>query len=345
MGSTNRIWVEVDVYNNGEDSYESMLYMTVPKGLSYVNFDRLDTSKDVPILCSAPTASSNNTLKCDIGNPLPTYSKAHFRLYFQPRYGSEVKSSYDFYVVANSTNPEETYAKADNARVISMPIRVQTDMKVVGASHPQPVRHNASQFAQYAQKEKNEEADVGPEVIHVYEVKCEGPSDIANAEVTILWPSYTLTNKHFLYLLEQPVVEGPAECDHVDDVNPLALIIQRHNKFESYSLGSKYSTSSTHHLSLDTEESSLAGVHGSLKEDSDVAGGHFFTDSENGRDQYGRYYNHTTGRHYHRESSQASGGVSRTYNYNYTQSSRSYSSRGGYSRASDPDEYDRVSTF
>lgn len=118
MGSTERIWVDVEAYNNGEDSYESMMHMTVPQGLSYVNFQRMDTDprKDIPILCSAPTPS-NPTLKCDIGNPLPTYATAKFRVFFQPRYGSEVKSSYEFYVTINSTNPEEMYAKGDNQHV------------------------------------------------------------------------------------------------------------------------------------------------------------------------------------------------------------------------------------
>lgn len=48
-------------------------YMTVPPGLSYVNFEKkTDSRKDVPILCSAPSPSTNNTIKCDIGNPVST---------------------------------------------------------------------------------------------------------------------------------------------------------------------------------------------------------------------------------------------------------------------------------
>lgn len=229
MGSTKRIWVDVEVANNGEDSYETMLYMTVPQSLSYVNFDRLDTSKDVPILCSAPTPSTNNTLRCDIGNPLPFHSKARLRVFFQPRYGSDFKSSYDFLIVANSTNPEDVHKRGDNLIPVSFPIRVQTDMKVFGVSDPQPVRHNASLYKKF--EEKNSETEIGPEVTHVYEVKCEGPSDIEQAEVRILWPSYTLSGQHFVYLLEQPLVEGPAVCEHVDDVNPLALTLQRKGKW------------------------------------------------------------------------------------------------------------------
>ncbi|ODM94960.1 Integrin alpha-PS2 [Orchesella cincta] len=263
MGSTKRIWVEVEVANNGEDSYETMLYMSVPQGLSYVNFDRLDTSKDVPILCSAPTPSTNNTLRCDIGNPLPFHSKARLRVFFQPRYGSEIKSSYDFLVEANSTNPEDIHKRGDNLMPVRFPIRVQTDMKVFGVSDPQPVRHNATLWKK--NEEKDKESDIGPEVTHIYELKCEGPSDIEEAEVRILWPSYTLAGQHFVYLLEQPLVDGPAECDHVDDVNPLALTLSRKSKWQSRRVEQHHeehhhqiiTTGGGIEMDLDTEEALL----------------------------------------------------------------------------------------
>lgn len=276
MGSTDRIWVDVEVANNGEDSYETMLYMTVPQGLSYVRFDHLDRSKDVSILCSAPSPSTNNTLKCDIGNPLPFHSKARLRVYFQPRYGSEIKSSYDFHVVANSSNPEDIHKRGDNILPISFPIRVQTDTKVFGVSQPQPVRHNATFWKKFT--EKNSETEIGPEVTHVYEVKCEGPSDIEEAEVRILWPSYTLNGEHFIYLLEQPMVEGPAECDHVDDVNPLALTLQRKNKWLTRRTQELYNerrvvTTGGNLGDYDTEETLIRREQGGFRGTSTGAGG------------------------------------------------------------------------
>lgn len=51
---------------------------------------------------------------------MPTFATAKFRVIFQPRYGSEVKSSYDFHVTVNSTNPEETYAKVRYFRMGNM---------------------------------------------------------------------------------------------------------------------------------------------------------------------------------------------------------------------------------
>lgn len=189
MGSTERIWIEIQVENNGEDSFESMLYIKVPAGLSYVTADPLDTRKDIPILCSAPTPSTNNTVRCDVGNPLPTFAKARVRIYFQTRETSDPKRSFEFTVRVNSTNPEDGYRTGDNYREIVMPIEVATDLKVFGSSKPQPLPYNVT-F--YQGKAKLNESHIGPEVLHTYEVKCIGPSNIEEASVTIFWPSFTL---------------------------------------------------------------------------------------------------------------------------------------------------------
>jgi integrin alpha 8 len=333
MGSTERIYIDVEVYNNGEDSYESMMYMTVPQGLSYVNFEKTkDPRKDIPILCSAPTPSTNNTLKCDIGNPLPTYAAAKFKVIFQPRYGSEVKSSYDFDVTVNSTNPEEIYNKGDNIKGISLPIRVQTDIKVTGVSNPPTVLHNASLWKR--PDEPKSEAEIGPEVFHVYVVSCQGPSHIENAEVTILWPSYVNGDQHFLYLLEQPFIEGPGECEHVEDVNPLGLtIIHRNHNSIIFRDESRVSTTV-----LDTEESLIGGGEGrrgaggaSLSGGSSYSSSSSFSGGSAAGGGSAGFSNATSHREYHSEHKRVSSSKGHSQSYNY---SRSYSSFGESSRSS-----------
>ena len=41
LGTHSRINVRVRVENQGEGSYESMVYVTLPAGVSYVNVDRV----------------------------------------------------------------------------------------------------------------------------------------------------------------------------------------------------------------------------------------------------------------------------------------------------------------
>ena len=59
------------VQNEGEDAFEAVFELRVPPGLNYVNIEKLNTSSDIPVQCSAPAFINNNTLHCDIGNPLP----------------------------------------------------------------------------------------------------------------------------------------------------------------------------------------------------------------------------------------------------------------------------------
>jgi integrin alpha 8 len=73
LGSERRLELNVEVFNSGEDAFESMFYLTIPPGLNYINIERLGAdSSSVPVQCSAPSSATNNTLRCDIGNPLPS---------------------------------------------------------------------------------------------------------------------------------------------------------------------------------------------------------------------------------------------------------------------------------
>ena len=55
--------------------------------------------------------------------------------------------------------------------------------------------------------------------IESYKVENRGPSDIEEAEVYILWPSFHATDDPLLYLTAQPQIEGPGVCQYVSDVN------------------------------------------------------------------------------------------------------------------------------
>lgn len=72
LGSNEKLKVDVIVQNEGEDSFETTFDMTVPPGVNYVKIERLDDNEnDIPVQCSAPSIMTNNSLHCDIGNPLP----------------------------------------------------------------------------------------------------------------------------------------------------------------------------------------------------------------------------------------------------------------------------------
>lgn len=69
--------IKVSVNNAAEDAFEAAFFMTLPRGVGYAKMKRLeDSSSDVTVYCSQSSRGphGNATLKCDLGNPLPSDS-------------------------------------------------------------------------------------------------------------------------------------------------------------------------------------------------------------------------------------------------------------------------------
>nr|CAD7400855.1 unnamed protein product [Timema poppensis] len=188
LGSGGEFEIDVLVENKGQDAFEAVYDLQLPPGMNYINFDRLDEERDVPVQCSAPTPQTNNTLKCDIGNPLPENKLVHFRVRLSPFHREGMKSRYEFFMRVNTTNPE-VGTDSDNAMYMSIPIHVETDLAINGESHPPELHYNTSQ---YQVQNITTEAQIGPQVVHIYTITNKGPSDIIEAEAIILWPAQTL---------------------------------------------------------------------------------------------------------------------------------------------------------
>jgi hypothetical protein len=68
MGSGERLEIQTEILNSGEDAFNALLEVQVPRGLNYINANTTDAA--VSILCSPPTGRNNKTLVCEVGNPL-----------------------------------------------------------------------------------------------------------------------------------------------------------------------------------------------------------------------------------------------------------------------------------
>ncbi|XP_040173055.1 integrin alpha-PS2 isoform X2 [Anopheles arabiensis] len=223
LGSNNLLSVEVLITNRGEDAFEAGFYMAVPNGLDFRRVDRLGEVKDVPVLCTAPSAATNKTLKCDIGNPLSSGKVVHFKVILAPSFSAGMGSSYDFYLETNSTNAELDGNRQDNVMRKTIGILVQTDLAMSGVSLPDQFHYNHSEYKSLA--EAKTERDIGPQVVHIYEIRNEGPSTIDEAEFFVLWPYETVDGVPLMYLLNQPETHGNIECLPTEYANPLNLAI------------------------------------------------------------------------------------------------------------------------
>lgn len=133
LGSGKVLEVDVLVQNTGEDSFESMFYMQIPQDIDYLKIEKLNSSAvDIPVQCSY-RAHHNNTLKCDIGNPLPAHKQVHFKVMLQPAHHKEgMAPSYNFLMWVNSSNPEENQTKWNNEKEMTINIWVETDLSLTG---------------------------------------------------------------------------------------------------------------------------------------------------------------------------------------------------------------------
>ena len=68
MGSGERLEIQTVINNSGEDAFNAVLEVQLPRGVSYINANTTDPG--ISILCSPPTPLNNNTVQCEVGNPL-----------------------------------------------------------------------------------------------------------------------------------------------------------------------------------------------------------------------------------------------------------------------------------
>lgn len=148
LGSDKKLEIQVSVLNAAEDAFEAAVYLTLPEEVRFVRVDRDESNKETAsaVLCSSPSEDSGQpVLRCEIGNPLPAYKTIVFTIVLQPSArlarenaaiaiasGLRAKSSLDFVLEVNSTNPEENNQLFDNRLEISLPIRVETDLSIRG---------------------------------------------------------------------------------------------------------------------------------------------------------------------------------------------------------------------
>lgn len=153
--------------------------------------------------------------------------KATVRIFLQPTEGTEAEQDaylgeYTFFLAVNSSNPEMGDNVADNQMYIHIPLSVTSDWKVTGTSKPATLEYNITEMLpdKYLVEDQ-----LGPEVVHIYDIKNKGPATIKEAEVYIMWPSFTKDDqRHLLYLLGVSY-DSPEKvtCQPIRNINPLYI--------------------------------------------------------------------------------------------------------------------------
>ncbi|XP_058791167.1 integrin alpha-PS2-like [Phymastichus coffea] len=213
LNSGHALDLDVNIQNNGEDAFEASYYLFLPKGIDYVNVENSNYSKELIVQCTAPKDSNNNTLRCDIGNPLPANKNLDFKIRLQPVLFHGMKPNFELNMKVNSSNNERPNSIMDNIYRINVPVRVNTVLKLYGESKPKEIDFN---WAKYVNTDfsKLNNLEKSPLVMHNYTIRNSGPSAILRTAVNLTWSAETLAGDILLYLFEQPeVTEGKVVCD------------------------------------------------------------------------------------------------------------------------------------
>uniref|UniRef100_T1JAL2 Uncharacterized protein n=1 Tax=Strigamia maritima TaxID=126957 RepID=T1JAL2_STRMM len=221
MGSRERLEILVNITNVGEDAFETNFYVEIPAGVDFINVDQ--GSIDLSVSCRSISPTSNN-YQCDAGNPLKANKTVTFTILLSPKYLNSTNNEYEFSMHVNSTNPENVTTEFNNFWLHRIPVKFEVDLIISGISIPDIVLYNKTTLPLDLITHEDE---VGPEIIHLYNIFNRGPSPIIEAEIFILWPTYTLANQDLLYLIDQPEASSFGRCEFVPNVNYLNLTVDK----------------------------------------------------------------------------------------------------------------------
>lgn len=140
-------------------------------------------------------------------------------------------SSYEFYWVANSTNVDRKGSEFDNVGSKSIGIWVETDLTIKGTSLPNYQVYKASDYK--APENATTEEELGPHMVHIYELRNNLSSFIERAVVDIYYPYQTQAGDYLMYILDQPETGGKIHCDEIK-VNELNVQLNEKNRRKSF---------------------------------------------------------------------------------------------------------------
>uniref|UniRef100_A0A3B4V2Y6 Integrin, alpha V n=1 Tax=Seriola dumerili TaxID=41447 RepID=A0A3B4V2Y6_SERDU len=207
IGDDNALTLEVSAENQGEGAYEAELHIYPPPQADFIEvFTRLS--------CAYKKENQTKMVVCDLGNPMKGGTKVLAELKFSVHQLSEEDTFVKFDLQIVSSNQFDN----TSPRVSSITkLAVLAKVSIRGSSSPGQV---LLPIANWKPKEPPVDGDdIGPQIVHVYELLNSGPSTISKAALTVDWP-YQFRNGSLLYITSYDT-EGPINCTTDTLLNPL----------------------------------------------------------------------------------------------------------------------------
>ncbi|XP_071328583.1 integrin alpha-V isoform X2 [Trachinotus anak] len=212
IGDDNALTLEVSAENQGEGAYEAELHVYPPQQADFTGVVRSQVLSRLS--CAYKKENQTKMVVCDLGNPMKGGTKVLAELRFSVHQLSEEDTSVKFDLQIVSSNQFDN----TSPRVSSITkLAVLAKVSIRGSSSPGQV---LLPIANWKPKQPPVVGDdIGPQIVHVYELHNSGPSTISKAALEVEWP-YQFKNGSLLYITSFET-EGPINCTTDIEINPL----------------------------------------------------------------------------------------------------------------------------
>uniref|UniRef100_A0A3Q3X2L5 Uncharacterized protein n=1 Tax=Mola mola TaxID=94237 RepID=A0A3Q3X2L5_MOLML len=217
VGDDNALTLEVSAENRGEGAYEAELHVYPPQQADFTGVVRSQALSRLS--CAYKKENQTKMVVCDLGNPMKAGTKLLAELRFSVHQLSEEDTSVKFDLQIVSSNQFDS----TSPRVSSVTkLAVLAKVSIRGTSSPGQV---LLPIANWKPKEPPVVGDdIGPQIVHVYELLNNGPSTLSKAALEVEWP-YQFKNGSLLYITSYET-EGPINCTTDMEINPLNVSVR-----------------------------------------------------------------------------------------------------------------------
>uniref|UniRef100_A0AAY4EN05 Integrin alpha-2 domain-containing protein n=1 Tax=Denticeps clupeoides TaxID=299321 RepID=A0AAY4EN05_9TELE len=213
IGDDNPLTLQVTAENSGEGAYEAELRVIMPPQADFIGVVRNSETLS-RLSCAYKKENQTRVVVCDLGNPMKGGTKVLAGLRFSVHQLSEQDTSVKFDLQMHSSNQ---FNNTSNLVSSVTKLAVLARVEIRGVSAPDQV---FLPIAKWQPKENpQQEDDIGPLVLNVYELRNKGPSTFSKAMLDIEVP-YKYNNGSVLYITKY-TVDGAMNCSTDMEINPL----------------------------------------------------------------------------------------------------------------------------
>uniref|UniRef100_A0A8C7JYK8 Integrin, alpha V n=1 Tax=Oncorhynchus kisutch TaxID=8019 RepID=A0A8C7JYK8_ONCKI len=213
IGDDNPLTLEVTAENRGEGAYEAELHVFLPPQADFTGVVRNSETLS-RLSCAYKTENQTRVVVCDLGNPMKGGIKVLAGLRFSVHQLSEQDTFVKFDLQIQSSNQFNSTSSLVSS-ITTLAVLANVDIR--GVALPDQV---FLPIANWKPKENPVVGDdIGPQILHIYELRNRGPSTFSKAILDIEWP-YRFNNGSLLYITKLEV-DGGMNCSTDMEINPL----------------------------------------------------------------------------------------------------------------------------